>query len=94
MGHAKFLPSDKGLVVDVNGQQYTAKHVTIATGGFPIIPAVPGTVTPLSLQQNDASVTVSCSVCAGAELGITSDGFFELEDLPKSVLQRCYHCCH
>lgn len=25
------------------------------------------------------------SVCAGAELGITSDGFFELEDLPKSV---------
>lgn len=62
VGHAKFVPSDKGVVVDVDGQQYTAKHVTIATGGYPIVPAVPG-----------------------AELGITSDGFFELEDLPKKT---------
>lgn len=46
----------------MDGQQYTAKHVTIATGGYPIVPAVPG-----------------------AELGITSDGFFELEDLPKKT---------
>ncbi len=27
----------------------------------------------------------SVLVSAGAELGITSDGFFELEDLPKYV---------
>ena len=28
-------------------------------------------------------VCVCVCVCAGSELGITSDGFFELEDLPK-----------
>ena len=36
-----------------------ADHVTIATGGLPIVPPTPG-----------------------AELGITSDGFFELEERP------------
>lgn len=44
----------------VNGQEYSANHVLIATGGYPTIPDVPG-----------------------AHYGITSDGFFELEALPK-----------
>src|SRR6185295_16439217 len=51
-----------GEVVDANGEVYRAKHVTIATGGRPRLPPVPG-----------------------CELGITSDGFFELEALPKRV---------
>ena len=42
---------------------YTAPHILIATGGFPIKPQdIPG-----------------------AELGITSDGFFDIEDLPKKM---------
>jgi len=49
-------------VVTTTGERYGAKHIVIATGGGPKIPAVP---------------------CA--ELGITSDGFFELERLPKRV---------
>jgi glutathione reductase (NADPH) len=49
-------------IVDANGEAYSAKHVVIATGGAPKLPAVPG-----------------------AELGITSDGFFELEKLPRRV---------
>ena len=49
-------------VVDANGEVYSAKHVVIATGGAPKLPAVPG-----------------------AELGITSDGFFELSALPRRV---------
>lgn len=58
-GEAKFI--DKNTVA-VNGKNYTAKHIVIATGGQPLIPNV-----------------------TGAELGITSDGFFELTNLPKHV---------
>jgi glutathione reductase (NADPH) len=58
-GAARFL--DKNTV-EVNGARMTARHIVIATGGRPTLPAVPG-----------------------AEYGITSDGFFELEQRPKRV---------
>ncbi len=58
-GAARFL--DKNTV-EVNGERLTARHIVIATGGRPVMPALPG-----------------------AELGITSDGFFELEKRPKRV---------
>jgi glutathione reductase (NADPH) len=58
-GHAKFVNE---TTVDVDGTQYTAKRIVIATGGYPVVPGIPG-----------------------AEHGITSDGFFELEELPKRV---------
>ena len=48
--------------LDVDGVQYTADHIVIAPGGYPVIPAVPG-----------------------AEYGITSDGFFALNEQPKRV---------
>ena len=47
----------------VNGEQYTAERVVIATGGRPSVPQI-----------------------QGAEHGITSDGFFELEQRPERVL--------
>ncbi|XP_014668404.1 PREDICTED: glutathione reductase, mitochondrial-like [Priapulus caudatus] len=56
-GHAT-LTDDRS--VEVNGVRYSGDHILITTGGYPIVPKLPG-----------------------AELGITSDGFFELEDLPK-----------
>jgi glutathione reductase (NADPH) len=49
--------------VEVDGEQYRARHVIIATGGRPMVPHI-----------------------EGAELGITSDGFFELEARPERVL--------
>ena len=49
--------------IDVDGVEYSAERVVVATGGKPIVPDIPG-----------------------AELGITSDGFFELEDRPQRVL--------
>ena len=57
----------KARLVDANtieagGEQYQAERIAIATGGYPIVPDVPG-----------------------AEFGITSDGFFELETMPKRV---------
>jgi len=59
-GTAKFIDNK---TVQVGSEQYTAKHVLIATGSRAWIPNVPG----------------------AQEFGLTSDGFFELEDLPKKV---------
>lgn len=42
---------------------FTAPHICIATGGYPIIP-----------ENVD-----------GAQHGITSDGFFDIEELPKNI---------
>ncbi len=42
------------------GETLCADHVLIATGGYPVVPNLPG-----------------------ADLGITSDGFFDLESLPR-----------
>ncbi|MDG2374901.1 MAG: glutathione-disulfide reductase [Woeseiaceae bacterium] len=58
-GHASFVDAH---TVAVGDKQYTADRIVIATGGYPIVPRIPG-----------------------AELGITSDGFFELEERPQRV---------
>jgi glutathione reductase (NADPH) len=59
-GFATFIDNN---TIDVDGTTYTADHITIAVGGRPIKPPVPG-----------------------AELGIDSDGFFELNEQPKRVV--------
>jgi glutathione reductase (NADPH) len=48
--------------VTIGEGKHEAPHIVIATGGRPIVPALPG-----------------------AQQGITSDGFFQLERLPASV---------
>jgi glutathione reductase (NADPH) len=48
--------------LEVNGEEITADHILIATGGEPIVPQIPG-----------------------AEYGIDSNGFFELNEQPKRV---------
>jgi len=58
-GYAHFVNNN---TVSVNGKEYTADHILIATGGKPVFPDIPG-----------------------AELGIDSDGFFELAEQPKRV---------
>lgn len=58
-GSAKLLNKN---TIEVNDKQYSAKHIIIATGGYPFVPKV-----------------------KGSELGITSDGFFELNKVPKKV---------
>ena len=58
-GFATFV--DKNTV-EVDGKHYTAQHITIATGGRPTIPNIPG-----------------------AELGIDSNGFFDIVEQPKRV---------
>ena len=56
-GHAAFCAP---RVLTVDGEEYSAERILIATGGAPVVPGIPG-----------------------AELGITSDGFFELESRPE-----------
>lgn len=58
-GHAGFVDAH---TVAVGDKRYTADRIVIATGGYPVVPRIPG-----------------------AELGITSDGFFELEERPQRV---------
>ncbi|HXV40013.1 MAG TPA: glutathione-disulfide reductase [Steroidobacteraceae bacterium] len=50
-----------GRVV-IGTQEHATGRIVVATGGHPVVPAIPG-----------------------AELGITSDGFFALERMPASV---------
>ena len=57
-GAGRFTAANR--VTTDRGHVLGADHVLIATGGFPIVPDLPG-----------------------AERGITSDGFFELEALPR-----------
>ena len=59
-GFARFVNNN---TIDVNGDTYTADHITIATGGHPIIPDIPG-----------------------AQFGIDSNGFFELQEQPKRAV--------
>ncbi|MEX2126481.1 MAG: glutathione-disulfide reductase [Woeseia sp.] len=58
-GTARFLDAN---TLDVDGRHYGAERIVIATGGYPIVPQLPG-----------------------AELGFTSDDFFELEERPARV---------
>lgn len=59
-GTARFV--DANTVV-VDGKEFQAERIVIATGGGPMVPDIPG-----------------------ADLGITSDGFFALEERPGRVL--------
>ncbi len=59
-GGARFVDAN---TVEVEGREYQADRIVIATGGRPIVPDIPG-----------------------AELGITSDDFFGLEERPQRVL--------
>jgi glutathione reductase (NADPH) len=59
-GFASFVDAH---TVEIEGVNYQADRIVVATGGAPIVPDI-----------------------EGAELGITSDGFFELEQRPERVL--------
>lgn len=58
-GRGRFLDAN---TIDVDGRHYQADRIVIATGGYAVVPELPG-----------------------AELGITSDGFFALGQKPKRV---------
>ncbi|QPG05975.1 glutathione-disulfide reductase [Salinimonas marina] len=59
-GYARFVDDH---TIEVNGEHYTAPHITVAVGGHPRLPDIPG-----------------------AEHGIDSDGFFDLEEQPQRAV--------
>ena len=48
-GHARILGPHQ---VEVNGQAYSARHILIATGGWPLLPDIPGK--ELAISSNEA----------------------------------------
>ncbi|MBE9526476.1 MAG: FAD-dependent oxidoreductase, partial [Proteobacteria bacterium] len=58
-GKARFVDAH---TLDVNGEHYTADHIVVAPGGYPLVPDI-----------------------EGADLGLTSDGFFALKEQPKHI---------
>jgi glutathione reductase (NADPH) len=58
-GHARISGTHS---VEIDDWHVTAPHILVATGGYPLVPQLPG-----------------------AQLGITSDGFFEMETRPERV---------
>jgi glutathione reductase (NADPH) len=59
VGYGRFLDAQH---IAVGEHTFSAEHLVIATGGRPIVPAIPG-----------------------AELGMTSDGFFAMKQQPRRV---------
>ena len=59
-GYGRFIDTN---TLDVDGTRYTADHIVVATGGYPVWPEIPG-----------------------AEHGIDSNGFFELQKQTQKVL--------
>lgn len=59
-GYANFKTNQ---VIEVNGKEYQAPHILIATGGKIVRPDIPG-----------------------GDYGLDSNGFFEMETLPQSVV--------
>ncbi len=58
-GKARFVDAK---TIEVDGELFTADHIVVAPGGYPITPDI-----------------------AGADLGMTSDGFFALKEQPKHI---------
>ncbi|NWY05707.1 GSHR protein, partial [Nothoprocta ornata] len=88
-GYGKFT-ADPEPTVEVNGKKYTAPHILIATGGQPSVPPesdIPGASSPaaghVAAGRACSDGSASCPRFAGASLGMTSDGFFDLEELPR-----------
>lgn len=91
-GHASFT-NDAEPTVEVNGKKYTAPHILIATGGRPTLQSddqIPGNQVALDCTSDGYYEIADWGwadgfhlVITGASLGITSDGFFDLEELPK-----------
>jgi glutathione reductase (NADPH) len=58
-GSARFIDAH---TIEVEGERWSAERIVVATGGYPVVPDIPG-----------------------AEHGMTSDGFFEVQSRPERV---------
>ncbi|WP_278941392.1 glutathione-disulfide reductase [Pseudomonas helleri] len=86
-GHAKLTGPNE---VEVNGQRHTAKHILIATGGWPQIPEIPGH--ELAISSNEAfflkELPKRVLVVGGGYIAVEFAGIFHGLGAQTSLLYR------
>ena len=86
-GHAKLTGPNE---VEVNGQRHTAKHILIATGGWPQIPEIPGH--ELVISSNEAfflkELPKRVLVVGGGYIAVEFAGIFHGLGAQTSLLYR------
>ncbi len=69
--------------ISVAGNSYTADHILIAVGGYPGLSSRSSIQVGWFMYLIQSTNFSAIPTTPGAEYGISSDGFFELEQLPK-----------
>ncbi len=86
-GHAKLTGAHE---VEVDGQRYSAKHILIATGGWPQIPDIPGK--DLAISSNEAfylkELPKRVLVVGGGYIAVEFAGIFQGLGAKTSLLYR------
>ncbi|MEH6352910.1 glutathione-disulfide reductase [Pseudomonas sp. 3JA] len=86
-GHARITGPHE---VEINGQRYTAKHILIATGGWPVIPDIPGREHAIS--SNEAfflkDLPKRVIVVGGGYIAVEFAGIFHGMGAQTSLLYR------
>ncbi|WP_420235036.1 glutathione-disulfide reductase [Pseudomonas sp. ABY48] len=86
-GHARLTGPNE---VEVNGQRYTARHILIATGGWPVIPDIPGREHAIS--SNEAfflkDLPKRVIVVGGGYIAVEFAGIFHGMGAQTSLLYR------
>ncbi|AHL33572.1 glutathione reductase [Pseudomonas brassicacearum] len=86
-GHARITGPHE---VEINGQRYTAKHILIATGGWPVIPDIPGREHAIS--SNEAfflkELPKRVIVVGGGYIAVEFAGIFHGMGAQTSLLYR------
>ncbi|WPN61346.1 glutathione-disulfide reductase [Pseudomonas sp. P9_35] len=86
-GHARLTGPNE---VEINGQRYTAKHIMIATGGWPVIPDIPGREHAIS--SNEAfflkELPKRVIVVGGGYIAVEFAGIFHGMGAQTSLLYR------
>jgi len=86
-GHAKITSPHE---VEINGERHTAQHIMIATGGWPVIPEIPGREHAIS--SNEAfflkSLPKRMLVVGGGYIAVEFAGIFHGMGAQTSLLYR------
>ncbi|WP_260954725.1 glutathione-disulfide reductase [Pseudomonas citri] len=86
-GHARLTGPHE---VEINGQRYTAEHIMIATGGWPVIPDIPGREHAISSNEAFFLKTLPkrVLVVGGGYIAVEFAGIFHGMGAQTSLLYR------
>ncbi|WP_166365159.1 glutathione-disulfide reductase [Pseudomonas akapageensis] len=86
-GHARLVDPNR---VEINGQQYSAKHILVATGGWPQIPDIPGREHAISSNEAFFLETLPkrVLVVGGGYIAVEFAGIFQGLGAETSLLYR------